>query len=94
MSNGGAWDLDPMIEGGLYRYRKVGRALFSELALNDCNQCWDYTVGEIHNSDIVVYLGKYRATSLGYSWTMVRLLTANGIIGWASWNYGDWERVK
>jgi len=44
--------------------------------------------------DVGVIMQDLKVDNSGYSWTMVKVLTAIGTIGWASWHYGDWKRVK
>lgn len=93
-----SWQKDPMIQGALYRYVKIGRTLFSDLAINDYSNRWEYDIGEIHHDECVVFLenhfGRDYESYGALSYTMIKVLTGGGLVGWASWNSGDWEKVK
>lgn len=81
--------------GGLHRYVKTGRTLFSDLAICDHENRWLYGIAEIQHNDIVVFLKKHVGRSPdNLSYTMIKVLTGSGEVGWVSWNFGDWEKVR
>jgi len=51
-----SWQKDSMTEGGLYRYtKKMHRMLFSDLAISDYSNRWEYGIAEIQHDNVVVF---------------------------------------
>jgi hypothetical protein len=93
-----SWQKDSMTEGGLYRYiKKVPRMLFSDLAISDYSNRWEYGIAEIQHDNVIVFLEKHIGRdydSYGrLQYTMIKVLTSNGEVGWVGWNSGDWEKA-